>query len=476
MFQFIKNDPYYYPLYEQYGEGYVLDNGYFEDGEVTEKDLDESLKMLCTPLVSKSEYDGDKVAVILMTGGFNPVHDYHLQSVLDAREYLEGKGYKVPQCFIAPDSDRYTNSKKYKGFPIHERIKFINDAIKSNPKLDGLYVEPWGGLLSGKNLNFTFVYLRLVKYLKKHIGKSIDIFFVVGGDNARFSHVFKDKTIVVQRGNVYPEDIHPDAVFIENKRNNLSSTEFRKAGVTHAQKKDLFLRVDSPCDVCIFDKYFNKVFLNNQINVQLSSNYISLDVRTRADHNLEISRHYLNFGMNFIGHDNRPGSKSIEDQLKDIPKDKSYILFDDDTFTGGTMRFAKEKLADHNIVKTETLCNGLNKTDQIEILDAKDFILQTDLIDETSNNGLAIRTTEGFQLRVPYILPFVDPFTRCSVVAPVEFSIDIWKFNLDYFSENSPNSAAGHSSLFRYMGFDRETLITEICKYYIKALENARNS
>jgi len=472
----LKKDSIYFKLFEQYGGDYIINAGYFEnetqDNCFSDDELIDSLKFLCTSLPKKSEIRDNSI-ILLNTGCYNPIHNGHIKMMEAAKKRMEKNNYHVLQGYFAPDADSYVKTKSKDYLNINQRIQAINNKIVDK---DWLSVEPWAGTFLGKDVNFTTIYRRLELYVEKYLGVKVPIYYVCGSDRAGFSYTFEDKTIVVDRQNTDLKEIigvtHPKAHKCSSKSYSYeSSTEIRKNwGESPLVKKNLSLRVNkksSQRTIGILSSCFNRVYYN-KINDQrkefkkIESETISLDSILSNKYKLEISRFYSLGGTKFISHQNRVGSKSIKKQLKKIPKDKKLIIFDDDTFSGGTFKFANKLLIKHNIIGEIALI----KSDIInnEILDLRDFSFG-------KNSGLSIETPTGQKFRVPYIYPFVDPYIRASIITPVDFSKKMWLMNYYFFCEN--NCTVGSSTkfdCFKYIGFENGTLMTDVCKFFIKNL------
>lgn len=368
-----------------------------------------------------------KPAILLFCGCFAPFHSGHLNALLKAKECLETVGFDGVFGLIAPDHDEYVSTKTK--YPIDERIKVIE---KVTCDIEWLHVYEWPGKECNGAVNFTTV----INKLQKEIDNSssfIPIFLIVGGDNARFALTFKNKggCIIIGRPG-YEENIKKYSYLIDNQRifyidgqDLNSSTKIRKSS-----KKNLILRVDDsdPREVAIAQAlrpYFNgvqRVYVREQrerFNSYFYKPVISLDPLIQGDYNFAISRNYDFKGEQQINWVSRPETrKSLLEQVIDIPKGE-YYLFDDDIITGGTINFAADMLAFYGIkiLSTFSLTNSRN-LNTTEVLDARDFIFGH------PNGGLVIH-----KKRYPYILPFVNPEIRASVLNGLEFSTHIWDVN-----------------------------------------------
>ena len=75
-------------------------------------------------------------------------------------------------------------------------------------------------------------------------------------------------------------------------------------------------------------------------------------------------------------------------------------------------------------------------------------------------------------IRVPYILPFVYPKSKCWVIDPINFSIDIWKTNLQILKDNDTIDKYKNLEWLTSLWFNKNTRLKDVCKYYIKVLKN----
>lgn len=483
----INRDPFYKELYDKYSYDFIEDAGYFDDS-ISDKESIRNNDFKLTIPVHTISRDIDKCinpVVIITTGSFCPIHDGHIEMMEIAKKALSDNGYNVLAGYIAPDHDDYIIEKNGdEAILAHERIGLINDKCKD---IDWLMADPSSSIFCKGSINFTEVVDNLDKYLKDIFDKDIKIFYVCGGDNARFAKTFKLKgnCVVIRRPsyedhfNKIKEELKDnDNIIWSINENSLSSTFYRSI-IKHEYKvkQNLTIREDFNDIREVALKEILKRRFNNikSINIKdqkedyskLSiNNLISLDSIFRNDNkSLELSRHYDLFGCNFIKYGNRPGSEDLNTQASNIEKG-DYILIDDDIHTGGTMRFAKNVMEDngHNILSVMSLTMSVKGE---EILDSRDFFIGGE------NNGLVIQLPNGGITRAPYIYPYVCPFSRASILDPMEFSIEIWKMNYTYFLSNDSKlkEHKGAVKLFKNIGFELESYMSDICKYHINILE-----
>ncbi len=491
----VKIDPFYGELHSLIN---VEDAGYFDDALPLGETVDYGLNILCTPLVTLRHNllkdQTKKPCILLNTGSFCPVHEGHLEMMTSAKDYIESLGYNVVQAYVSPGHDEYILAKnKDQAIPVHHRIKLINDAIKEQSLSSWLSVDPWEGVFNKVAINFTQVIYRLEEYVRLHLGTPIPVFFVCGGDNARFAYSFvmRGQCIVVGRPGYDSSFEHYSKklkwfewIHFVPGTNDMSSTSVRKESQPYKhKKKSLKLRSlgkDFEGDklLTILERQFKSIKINRlctqykkykSLKKKVGSEILSLDEFIAGDHNLQISRLYDNFGLNRIGYTNRPGSLTLNEQLAHnfdclVPKD--LTVFDDDIHTGGTMKFVFKLFSDQDfsVKDWSKISFQMSKADE-EVLDAHDFQLWLGI------GGLVTELPNGVQTRVPYIYPFVDPYVRCSVGQPLVFSLQIWMMNaIQFHGSGFVLKDYSQYQVFYYMGFDDKALMYDICMYFVKYL------
>lgn len=496
----INRDPYYKEVYKAFGEEKMLEAGFIYDTDIVDRDVKESVNILCTPLHKITHNIKNKngkyplgPCVLISTGSFCPMHEGHALIMGQARNTMENAGYNVVGGFISPSHDEYIKAKTGpEWIPIHYRLRMIHDALKTS---DWLSLDPWEGVFNKVAINFTDVLIRTEAYLKKHTGLNIPVFFVCGGDNAKFALTFLSQghCVVVNRpgyedrfqkyksilesGLIASPNVN-ERIFWSYGGNSLSSTGVRKEKPFIPDNvKNLILRVEEYSDVepIIINKLKGKfkTVLQKKLSEQKEqfndiSNLpiISIDSLIKTDNTLEISRLYDMFGVDLIDYINRPGTVSLDEQVSKIEKEKSYYIFDDDIHSGGTMKFAKSLLKDTVNVKG-VFSFSISAADEGEILDCRDFI-----VNDNINSGLVIQLPNNENARAPYIYPYVCPFNRGSIDNPLEFSIDIWKINAEKFKDSELTLAdfSNWIPLFTYVGFNLTDKMFQICQWHINLL------
>ncbi|MBY0359168.1 MAG: hypothetical protein K2W82_14290 [Candidatus Obscuribacterales bacterium] len=197
----IQRDPYYGPAYEKLGTIEAMFNaGYFDDGElIGDMELPRAgIDWLMTPVHKickrlddpKIVQPGQRLAVLVMTGAFCPIHIGHVESMEIAKKELESRGFAVLGGYFSPSHDRYV-SVKCKEFALSamHRLHLCNLTVAPS---DWLMADGWEALGVDRAINFSDVLFRLEQYLAKHVQSSlpIELFYVFSSDHARFSHAF----------------------------------------------------------------------------------------------------------------------------------------------------------------------------------------------------------------------------------------------------------------------------------------------
>ena len=442
----VERDGFYKELYEQYGNDFIVNAGFFEDTAIENYNIENSLDIMCTPLsfMKDALINAKRPCILLTTGSFSPIHTGHVEAMVKTKEKMETFGWDVIGGFFAPDHDEYISMKlKEEAIPFHYRMKLILEAVKN---IEWLTVDPWAGIFQKNAVNFTDIYCRLEMYVKKHLGIQIPIVFVCGNDNARFANAFVNKgycAIAERPGYDNKFEITAqmeNRIFFVSKSDASSSTEVRKINKWKKEKKELIVRLSKEIEITHFEilKELENRFENRQMtiieeqneSIKNVGNIVTLDpFTTECLAQLKISRNYDFFGIKKLGFINRPGSDNLDSQINHICSyllSKRIILHDDDICSGDTIRFAKQLFKDINIdviAQMSYTQTGLHE----EIIDLRDL-----LYDEPEG-GLVISQLDGSYVRVPYIYPFVCPFIRSSIEDPMQFSIRVWELNADRF-------------------------------------------
>lgn len=383
---------------------------------------------------------------VIYTGAFCPFHEGHLRCIRKALAYTDF-------VIIVPDHDEYVFKKTGGYMNAAQRCAYISSVLSKENLEDRVLVDISFSCMESNALNFTTIQdFCILKY-----GKSFGI--LIGEDNISFGKV-------------------TNYIFCDRPLKSVSSTEIRNTGtkekfIVNNQKKNLILRM-SKSDIYPYfiEKYYNKVtpvYIEDQID-WLYKNYntediISLDSMTVLKHNLRISRGYKLYGHQFLGY-----RLQSEFPFNLLNRKLEYVLLDDDIYTGNTISYAKNYLKSLNISVASKPLSYITRKDNTEVLDLRDLFAFGD------NSGLYLA---DFHQRALYAYPFVDPYVRASVLNPLEFSYDVWKYNLELYQNNK----------FKYETVDKYTnqhelyqkltdnllisSIHDIVFYYLNLLENS---
>ena len=501
----ILRDPYYSYVYKKYKDiNKVISAGFFDDNIKNYKDIYE-LNFLSTPYNKILDHIANtkNPVVLLSTGGFTPIHNGHLAMMEEAKKILNENNYDVVGGYFSLEPDCYMINKPNFDSNIEQRLYEARQTINDS---NWLMIDPWYGYYNNYKLNFTNIIERLELYLQKYIDKRIKVAYVFGGDNVDFMYCFEQKGIGVCLSRTNTENfikvknnIRTNHTFFleKNKYKDCSSRYLRnnqKMFISH-HTEPYMIRNEHIKPLIHLNKYTNNLekiqqdflkefvillnqYINNtkiiDINEQIKyltnimpSNTISLDSFVSADINLEASRLFeindlqIKTDKMFI--------KNI-DILNIINKsDHQYTLIDDDSISGTTLNYIQSKIP--NKIKDIILLSNYNNEKPYDIIDLRDFILGS------NHGGLMVRLNNNMNIRVPYVLPFVSLFTRASIPIDkeIEFSINIWKLNLKFYSLFDTDIYVKHLSsdfqkLMAFIGYSPNEKIIDICKDYISFL------
>jgi hypothetical protein len=197
---------------------------------------------------------------------------------------------------------------------------------------------------------------------------------------------------------------------------------------------------------------------------------ISLDPCVAGQHNIAVSRIFpVCSGRISPGITARPGSPSLEEQIKAIPAGE-YVLQDDDIVTGGTMRQIQSRLPDDVRIKRWSSLTD-RETEQkliLDIIDTRDFLAGA------REGGLVVELPDRRLARAPYSLPYVSPAhgARTPLSQEIAVARAIWELNERFFSRIQPaitvkETNVGFKVLMDYLGFGSDTPMTEVCRWHI---------
>ena len=386
-------------------------------------------------------------------------------------------------------------------------------------------IDPWESIYVKTYINFTDIIQRLEQYLRKHVNPNIQVAYVFGGDNSEFMYCFENKGIgiCVEREG-YSEKFSEmekkfkgkNNFFISNKSivstyssRNIRKRQGYKYNEQNYSKEDgeYVIRNEGMIPLANYKEYINNEKLKNahkefleQLILLLNKTFenkldikiidmqeqlkkascvldgkqtISLDTYYRGTYDIETSRLFdiSDTQKKYIYLIGRIGHDTIEHQIKEI-KDGSYILVDDDSATGKTIREVMSNLPERINSEQIFLLASMVNEKIFDIVDLRDFIIGV------QNGGLVVRLPNGEIARAPYMLPYVSLKSRATIPAikEMEFSIKLWEMNKEFYQEIGGNITLkqtdnGFKKLMNYIGFDDNTLIVDICDWHINKLK-----
>ena len=523
----ILRDEYYSEVYKKYlsidtviKAGFILDNLELEDMNYY------NLDFLTTPVGKIIENMKNKdiinPVVLLTTGGFDPIHEGHLYMMDFAKKVLEKNGYNVVGGYLSPSHESYVSTKPYYKINSYERLNLCQECVKDSK---WLMIDPWESIYVKTYINFTDIIQRLELYLKKHINPNIQVAYVFGGDNAEFMYCFENKGIgiCVEREG-YSEKFNKirnkfkgkNKFFINNKSivSTYSSRHIRqRKGYDYNNQNyskedgDYVIRNEGMTPLVNYkqnvneeilqkahDKFLNQLIelirqaFDNQLDVKTinmeeqlkiahaileGKQTISLDTYYRGTYDIETSRLFdiSDIQKKYITLIGRIGHDTVKNQIQKI-KDGNYILVDDDSATGKTIREVMSNLPERiNIEQIFLLASMVNEK-IFDIVDFRDFIIGAE------NGGLVVRLPDEEIARSPYMLPYVSLKTRATISASkeMEISIKLWEMNKEFYKKIGGNitisqTDKGFKKLMNYIGFNDDTLLVDICDWHIKKLK-----
>lgn len=523
----ILRDEYYSEVYKKYlsidiviKAGFILDNLELED--MNHYNLD----FLTTPVGKIIENMKNKdiinPVVLLTTGGFDPIHDGHLYMMDFAKKVLEKNGYNVVGGYLSPSHESYVSTKPYYKTNSYERLELCQECVKDSK---WLMIDPWESIYVKTYINFTDIIQRLELYLKKHINPNIQVAYVFGGDNSEFMYCFENKGIgiCVEREG-YSEKFKQmknkfkgeNNFFINNKSivSTYSSRHIRQRNGYDYNKQsyskedgDYVIRNEGMIPLVNYkknvkeeilkkahEKFLKKLIelirqaFNNELDVKTinmeeqlkiahdvlnGKQTISLDTYYRGTYDIETSRLFdiSDIQKKYISLIGRIGHDTVKHQIQNI-KDGSYILVDDDSATGKTIREVMSNLPERINIEQIYLLSSILNEKIFDIVDLRDFIVGA------KDGGLVVRLPNEEVVRAPYILPYVSLKSRATISESkeMEISIKLWEMNKEFYQEIGGNitlkqTDIGLKKLMNYIGFNDDTLLVDICDWHIKKLK-----
>lgn len=198
----VLRDPLYNQLYEDnclkedFKLQYLYDAGFFQDRFESPEEAKcvTNISQFTTPVDKILNNIGcfkGKCIVLLSTGGLSPIHHGHISMMEAAKERLEKDGHKVVGGYLSPSHDDYVSTKhggEAKLSAAH-RVHLCQLAVKDS---NWLMIDPWEAQYVPTDINFTDVVLRLQSYLNKYLpDHNLEIWYICGADNWKFSRVFE---------------------------------------------------------------------------------------------------------------------------------------------------------------------------------------------------------------------------------------------------------------------------------------------
>lgn len=535
----LTSDPFYGPLYQAYPSDELLEDAGFFDDTLSYDELRaarEDIYFLTTPLKLVANIaqapDHATYTVLVTTGAFSPIHKGHIAMMEAAKKKLDDEGKIVVGGYIIPGHDTYVSVKK-NGEAAMEAALRVDLAQQAVAGSQWLMVDPWAAQYAPCELNFTTILQRTEAYLKKHVPyKTIEVFYVFGGDNAGFSKAFlfhgqavcvsrdgapklqKQDVRAIDEGRVYLADssFSASSTAVRAGRHELLPPEIKMTyhSLGHEQipsNATYGIRDDSSwalSEWSVDARAMGKALvegITKQLKIAMPTvpvslldlsvqrqeftsfqrafpSLLNLDVCMESDNRLGISRvfgmsDYQALPLRFV---ERPGTPSFDDQIARLSS-KSYVYFDDDIASGSTLRYVSELLKAHDITITDSV--SCVETDRqlkngyvlYDIVDARDFLLGA------KDAGLVVELPDGSIGRVPYMAPYVNLTTR-SKIPPLKIrslSIALWQLNVELFTTYGSqltlqDADPAVQKAFMYLGFKKDTLLSAIAEKHLHYL------
>jgi nicotinic acid mononucleotide adenylyltransferase len=494
-------DRYYSNLLERTDMETVIGAGWF-DAKLTEP-LEEDLRFYTTALEQITRSNEKEVAVLYYMGCFAPVHEGHITVMKLAKEAVEAQtSLPVVAGYFAPDHDSYVGTKTDDpAYKAAERVAYI----QNHPEVeDWMQVDVWPALYAPTDLNFTTIYDRFNRYMKKWLPLDVKVrlYCVFGGDNYLFANTFTEyghAVCVPRQGAAMDKTLllpNDRVLWSEKGSSDLSSTKVRamlaaENAKNETDEKFYVLRDDLEL---AFPKTPNTItgkLIAQALEILLTSHtgkhvqvvdvmeqvqkfesdkpFISLDCFLETEHKLELTRVFKASDTQTYSklHTNRTGTAPIEEQVLTIPKG-TYDLVDDDIATGATMNTVATLLNQHGINVGEFRCLLESYGEDIyDVLDMRDFVLGA------RNGGLTIKTINGETTRAMYAAPYVNLVTRAKMnaVKAISFSLEVWKMNHSiYRGSNLTVGDISDCQDYSLFGFSKGTLVEDLCAHHIGLL------
>lgn len=473
--------------------------------------VDPLLELITTPMGKLNISKDKKNKILVTTGSFGPFHEGHINMMNQARKKIESEGYHVAGGYVSPSHDTYVRTKNNMYLDIYDRIDIIEDILEKN---DWLMLDKYEALYTPIPINFTTVIERLKDYLKFHLAIDVDIVYVFGGDNIEFARAFvshgefvcvlRDKSTLIDMS-FMPSNERFRLINDEHAIVEKDSSSIRELFIENNLDDDIapyyLLRDDSlqssffqisRDDVKnlsnIIKKYSNKKVLRMDVDEQATlanrvidetDRVVSLDLYYQGNAQLDVCR-LFDISETQTSPLELVFRTSSEDTFMLEGLGGSVVILDDDKASGKTMEMVKTLLASKDIVATkEVFLNtlfinnqGIKHKDIYDIVDVRDFLIGA------KYGGLCVRLPDGSKARSPYIAPYVNLKTRAKIETKHhhEFSLEILNWNRKLFEKHDillNDICELTQQLFDYIGFNKNTKMTEICDWHIEKLKGA---
>ena len=389
--------------------------------------------------------------VLLSTGGFNPIHNGHLKMMEKAKKCLEENNYTVIGGFFSPSHEDYIKTKVNYIDNQADRLNYNYNILKDYNYLN---IDTWEMYCNDRYINFSSVIFRLEKYLQKYVRRDVKVAYVFGDDNIEFSYLFTENIgICIYRNNpkfdyFKQNNTSNNMFFIKEDSVDISSKFLREIPIKTANNDIYIVRnegilpfEDFKGDVYNAQRFFKERFLQilekyiqnpikmvnvsdeiNKANNHLKGKTtISIDPYFIGTYNLHISRQF------FICDFQEKPEKIIDspgyiNDFTNLP-DENFALVDDDSVSGNTIKLLKQYI---NITDTYFL-NSIIEDKIFDCIDLRDFMFGV------KNSGLVVNILNQ-DIRVPYIYPYVNLYTRANIKDAVNFSKEIVNLNFEMYN------------------------------------------
>lgn len=370
---------------------------------------------------------------LLTTGCFSPLHEGHIHMMNEAKKWLENKGDVVEYGAFILAHQSYIDEKH--GRHTLEERQFLAQELIGD--YSWLHVDVRANLYYEHDTNFTQLMTELYPKSTKQAyvfgSDRYEFGYIALTDNRLYICVIRDQNDIEKVKKLYHSLSLDNLVYIiPDEINTLSSTSLYKHRELPAPRtlKRLAIRDDG---IYYMPKEYTEAYEKFKIeleqafrqcspfeeitwvdvNKQLENipkfnhSVISLDKYYQGDIQLNISRYFELYGqqkhaadlvMSTV-HDEETPLTPINITL---PKGK-YILVDDDSVSGYTMRRLSESV--ETIISTHTLMEQIYD----DVVDARDFLFGAQY------GGLLCKQPNGLLKRYPYVWPEVNLYYRASI-------------------------------------------------------------